>query len=39
MEAVEQLLDIFNWQAKNKEDNAARQRVLKDVALTQLVQI
>ena len=33
MEALEQLVDIFKQQAKDKEDNARRQRVHKENAL------
>ena len=39
MEAVEQLLDIFKQQAKEKEDTTAHQRVLKESAQTQRVQL
>ena len=37
MEALEQLVDIFKQQAKDKEDSATQQRVHKENALTQRV--
>ena len=39
MEALEQLVNIFKQQAKEKEDSATRQRVHKENALTQRVQM
>jgi len=39
MEDLEQLVDIFKQQAKEKEDSATRQRVHKENALTQRVQM
>ena len=36
---MEQLVDIFKQQAKEKEDSATRQRVQKETALTQRVQM
>ncbi len=39
MEALEQLVDIFKKQAREKEDSATRQRVHKENALTQRVQM
>ena len=39
MEAVEQLLDIFKQQAKEKEDTTAQQMVLKESSISQRVQI
>jgi len=39
MEALEQLVNIFKQQAKEKEDSATRQKVHKENALTQRVRM
>jgi hypothetical protein len=39
MEALEQLVNIFKKQAREKEDSATRQKVHKENALTQRVQM